>query len=424
MRTIAGLACAVFVHGATFPVRLDRPAEVVAELRMRSPGSDFARPGREAAVAAISVGGKPVHHLTLFAGEDAYVYRVFLGELGAGEHTVRIERDPRWSAPGSGLEVESVAFRPLRPEDAEHRVVAYAPVLYARPDTPGRFSDVPLLVYCERLEEAGREVLEYTAVFSNEDGGTPAPALMARWGRTTDIEWVYRVYLGRGGKPERAVIQSKGHKEEEFSGVREGGHPVLYVITDNNMVGGSGKATLRYQLAPSLVELRDGSRERVMDAEPVLYRVAARELEREGKLRPFGVTGGERVGDPRSYLYVEIKLAAEDAALAARVRLKSESRWRASHLGRADYAIARNGWVRTAVELPPRTEPGHIAELAFECLLAPRRVDGKETWPEHGWCRIEKLGRIFLLDSNYRPRMITKELSAELAGGEMVSVGW
>ncbi len=424
MRTFAGLACAVLVHGATFPVRLDRPAEVVAELRMRSPGSDFARPGREAAVAAISVGGKPAHHVTLFAGEDAYVYRVFLGELGAGEHMVRIERDPNWSAPGSGLEVESAAFRPLRPGDAEHRVVAHAPVLYARPDTPERFSDVPLLVYCERFEEAGREVLEYTAVFSNEDGGTPAPALMARWGRTTDIEWVYRVYLDRDGRAERAVIQTKGHKEEEFSGVREGSHPLLYVITDNNMVGGSGKATVRYQLAPQLVALHDGSRERVMDAEPLLYRVAAQELQREGKLRAFGATGGERVGDPRSYLYVEMKLAAEDAAVAARVRLKSATRWRASHLGRADYAIARNGWVRTAVELPPGTESGHIAELALECLLAPRRADGKETWPERGWCRIEKLGRIFLLDSNYRPRMITKELSAELAAGEMVSVGW
>jgi hypothetical protein len=424
MRTIAGLACAVLLHGATFPVRLDRPAEVVAELRMRSPGSDFARPGREAAVAAISVAGQPVQHVTLFAGEDAYVYRVFLGEMGAGEHTVHIERDPKWSAPGSGLEVESARFRPLRPGQPEHDVVAYAPVLYARPDTLGRFSDVPLVAYCERREEAGRQALEYTVIFSNEDGGTPAPALMARWGRTTDIEWVYRVYLDRDGKPERAVIQSKGHKEEEFSGAWEGGHPVLYVITDNNMVGSSGRATLRYQLAPQLVDLRDGSRERVMDEDPVLYRAAAQELEREGKLRPFGVTGGERVGDPRNYLYVEMKLAAEDAAVAARVRLKSDGRWRASHLGRADYAIARNGWVRTTVELPPGTEPGHIAELGFECLLIPRRVDGKETWPEHGLCRIEKLGRILLLDANYKPRVITKELSAELANGEMLSAGW
>ncbi len=424
MRAIAGLACAVLVHGATFPLRLDRPAEVVAELRMRSPGSDFARPGREAAVAAISVAGKPIHHVTLFAGEDAYVYRVFLGELGAGEHTVHVERDPKWSAPGSGLEVESAAFRRLRPGEPEYHVVAHAPVLYARPDTLVRFSDVPLVAYCERFEEAGREVLQYTVVFSNEDGGTPAPALMARWGRTTDIEWVYRVYFDRDGKPERAVIQGKGHKEEEFSGVREGGHPLLYVITDNNMVGGSGRATLRYQLAPSLVELSGGSRERVMDADPVLYRVAAQELERESKLRAFGATGGERVGDPRSYLYVEMKLAVEDAAVAARVRLKNEGRWRASHLGRADYAVARNGWVRTTVELPPRTEPERIAELGFECLLAPRRVDGKETWPDHGRCRIEKLGRIFFLDSNYRPRAISKELSAELTGGEMLSAGW
>ena len=36
-------------------------------------------------------------------------------------------------------------------------------------------------------------------IWSNEDGGTNTPALMARWGRTTDIEWIYRVVLDRAG---------------------------------------------------------------------------------------------------------------------------------------------------------------------------------------------------------------------------------
>ncbi|MCS6954375.1 MAG: hypothetical protein RMK57_12475 [Bryobacterales bacterium] len=417
-------ACAVLSHAATFPIRLDRPAEVVAELHMRSPGADFAKPGREAAVATVSVSSKPAHAVVLFAGENLFPYRVFLGELPVGEHMVRVERDASRSAGGAGLEIASARFFPYRPGDADYRVVAHAPVVYARPDTLGRFSDVPLVLYCERFKEAGEEVLQYTILFSNEDGGTPTPALMARWGRTTDIEWVYRVHLTPDGRAGRAAIQTRDHKEVPFAGVREGSHPVLYVITENNMVGDSGPETLRYQLAPWLVDLRDGSRERVMDQEPLLYRVAAQELQREGKLRAFGKVEGEKIGDPRNYLYVEMKLDARDAAAAVRVRLQGERRWRSSHRGRLDYAIGRSGWVRTAVELPPGATPDRIAELGLECLLAPRRVNGTETWPQQGSCRLEQLGRVFWLDADYKPQPVTRRFSTELAAGELVTFDW
>lgn len=424
MRLLAVISCVFLSEAATFPIRLDRPAEVVAELRMRSPGADFAKPGREAAVAALSLPGSPTHYVTLFGGEDSYAYRVFLGELPAGEHTLRVERDPQRSAPGAGLHVESVRFFRYRPGDADYLAIAHAPVLHARPDTLGRFSDLPLLVYCERLDDDRRPVLQYTVVFSNEDGGTSTRALMARWGRTTDIEWIYRVYLTPDGRPERAVIQTKDHKEVEFAGRREGRHPLLYVITENNMVGDSGSATMRYQLAPRLVDLSDASRERVMDEEPVLYRVAAQELEREGKLRAFGTVAGETISDPRNYLYLEMKPATRDAAVAVRVRLKEERRWRASHLGRLDYAIGRSGWVRTTVELPPGATLDQIAEVGLECLLTPRRVNGKETWPDQGYCRVEQLTRIFRLDAQYKPHGVTRQLSAEMLAGEMVTFDW
>lgn len=424
MRVLVVITCVFLSEAATFPIRLDRRAEVVAELRMRSPGADFAKPGREAAVAALSLPGGPTHYVTLFAGADSHSYPVFLGELPAGEHVLRVERDPQRSAPGADLQVESVRFLEYRPGDADYLPIAHAPVLYARPDTAGRFSDVPLLVYCERLEEDGRPVLQYTAIFSNEDGGTSTRALMARWGRTTDIEWIYRVYLTPDGRPERAVIQTKDHKEVEFAGQREGRHPLLYVITENNMVGDSGSAAMRYQLAPRLVDLSNASRERVMDEEPVLYRVAAQELEREGKLRAFGSVAGENISDPRNYLYLEMKLATRDAAVGVRVRLQGERRWRASHLGRLDYAIGRSGWVRTTVELPPGATLDRIAEVGLECLLTPRHVNGKEIWPDQGHCRVEQLGQVFRLDAQYKPHRVARLLSAELRAGEMVTFDW
>jgi len=422
-RNIFAFFCAIglSVGAETITLRLDRPAEVVAELEMRSPGSDFARRGREAAVARIEAPGKAPHYVTLFAGPESRVYRVFLGELAAGEHRIRVERDERWSAPGAGFELVRARLREYRPGDDGYLVVAHAPVIFAREDTPGRFSDVPLLAYCERLRENGRELLQYTIIFSNEDGGTSTRALMARWGRTSDIEYVYRVWPDARGQPLRATIQTRNHKEVDFEGVREGRHPLLYVITRNNMVAAEGPATLRYQLAPVLVDLTEASRERVMDEDPALYRVTAQELEREGKLRPFGVVEGEKISDPRNYLYVEMKLENRDSAVAVLARLRDETVWRSSHLGRSDYAVARDGWVRTTIELPPGADAGRIAEIGFHCLVVPMKVNDKELWPDAGQCRVLAVRRVFFLDRAFRPGPDLWRLPADAAPLEIPS---
>lgn len=410
------------IETATF--RLDRPAEVVARLRLRSPGSDWAQPGREAAVAAIRLDDAAPHYLTLYAGPREHTYSVFLGPVAPGEHRLHVERDPQWSARGSGFEWLSAEFRTYPPDDPDYLFIAHAPILHARQDTLGRFSDVPLHAYCERLRENGRTVLQYTVIFSNEDGGTSTRALMARWGRTADIEYVYRVELTPAGAPGRATIQTRDHKDVEFDGEHVGWHPVLYVVTRNNMVAAHGPATLPYRLAPELADLGGASREKVMDELPILYEVAARELEREGKLRPFGVVDGEKISDPRNYLYVEMKLANRNSAVAVLVRLQGEDRWRSSHLGRSDYAIPRDGWVRTTIELPPGVEPARLAEIGLHCLVVPTRINGKDLWPEAGHCRIEALGRVFLLGRDYRPgpdlsRIGSSTLPLEIPSGEL-----
>lgn len=396
-------ACAIPLCADTLTLRLSRPAEVVAELDMRSPGSDFAQRGREAALACIRVEGRAPHYVTLFAGPETRTYRVFLGWLPAGEHRVMVERDGKWSAPGSGFELIGARFLEYRPGDDYYEVLAHAPVIFAREDTLGRFSDVPLVTYCERLREGDADLLQYTIVFSNEDGGTSTRALMARWGRTADIEYVYRVWPDSQGRPRRATIQTRNHREVDFTGVHEGWHPLLYVVTRNNMVAAEGPATLRYQLAPAVLDLTRASRELVLDEDPALYRVLAQELEREGKLRPFGVVEGEKISDPRNYLYAEMQLENRDSAVAVLVRLDGEQIWRSSHLGRWDYAIARDGWVRTTIELPPGTAPDRVREVGFYCLVIPQRVKDKDLWPDAGHCRVLAVRRFFLLDAAYRP---------------------
>ena len=405
--------CVVALAAQTnIPFRVSQPAEVVAEIEMSSPGADWSGPGQEAALATLAVDGKPRQQVMLFAGAGAHTYRVFLGALAPGEHSLGLERDSRYSAPGAGLEVARASFQEVPATDA---VVANAPVLFARANTVGKFSDVPLLLYCERLREDGRDLLQYTMIFSNEDGGTSTRALMARWGRTTDIEYVYRVWLDPGGAPARATIQTKDHKEVDYRGPRDGAHPLLIPITDNNMVAPGGSSPIRYQLAPVVVDLAAASREEVMDRHPILYRVMAQELAREGKLRPFGVQDGEKISDPRNYLYIEARIANRDSRSAFLVRLKGERRWRVSHLGKIELAIERDGWVRSTVELPPGTTPAQVAEFGFECFT-------KEKTPA-GACRIEEIGKLFFLDREYRPgaSLLSLKPAADVPSGEILT---
>ena len=141
-----------------------------------------------------------------------------------------------------------------------------------------------------------------------------------------------------------------------------------------------------------------------MDQHPITYKLMAKELKREGKLRPFGTVEGEKVSEPLNYLYFEMELGRSESAVAVLVRLKGDSRWYSSHLGHTDYAISiwkRNsaespaGFVRTTVELPPRTQPEQIAEIGFQCLVPDKTSD----FP----CRVEAVTKCFFLDRDYTP---------------------
>src|SRR6202011_5488935 len=196
----------------------------------------------------------------LYAGGERHTYSVFLGPLAAGEHRLTLN--------GRGIEEMGSKFR----EDNSD-ILAHAPILYARPNTIGKFTDIPLITYCERLQEDGFPILQYRVIYSNEDAGTSTRALMARWGRTTDIEWVYKVFVGPGGETRHATIQAAEHKEIEFSGHREARHPGLITWTDNNNVADNHASAVRYQIRPIMADLTGHSREEVMDRLPFSYRI-------------------------------------------------------------------------------------------------------------------------------------------------------
>jgi hypothetical protein len=384
--------CAGAVCAQTYRFQIDRAGEAVADLVLSSPGADWARAGREAAMADVRVDDGPPFQLMLYAGEAVRKYSVFLGHLGPGQHRIVIERNRTYSASGAALRVASVSVR----GGIDDPVIARAPVLYARKNTIGKFTDVPMLVYAEKLNEGGTEFLQYTVIFSNEDGGTSTRALMARWGRTHDVEYVYRLDVKTG----RAIIQGRGHKDIEYRGKLEGAHPLLIPVTDNNMVGDEVPSEVRYQMAPVLVDLSQHSREQVIDEDPAAYLVMAKELEREGKLRPFGIVDEHKVSDPRNYLYIEAKVGVVSAGVVALARRKDDGVWRTSALGRSDYAVDRSGWIRTTIELPPGTRAQDLGEIGFGCVVVPGE---DKKLPLTGSCRVESVSKIFLLDREYRP---------------------
>src|SRR5215207_6584515 len=122
-------------------------------------GAPWARKGSEAAALVVLVDGAYNQDVLLWAGEDFYEYRVMLGRLPKGRHTVAVALNPARSAAGARrAEVKAVRhMSPATPSTPRQREFdfahAHAPVLYARPNTIDHFTDIPLLMYYEILHE-------------------------------------------------------------------------------------------------------------------------------------------------------------------------------------------------------------------------------------------------------------------------------
>src|SRR6185295_15742734 len=132
---------------ATESFNLPGDAEVGLEIEARSPGASWIRKGAEASALLISVDGNYNQDLLLWAGEESFTYRVMLGRLSTGKHTVSVAlNSPRSAAAARIAQVKSL--RPLlfaSPRNAENANVeqlalAHTPFLYARANTIDRFT--------------------------------------------------------------------------------------------------------------------------------------------------------------------------------------------------------------------------------------------------------------------------------------------
>jgi hypothetical protein len=326
----------------------------------------------------------------VFTDAARTVHETLVGPLTQGTHTIAVRPSPLWPWP-SPLVVQHASVDLIAPGSDRYELLRWAPRLGLRSDTIGGRSDLPLLLFAERVASADGRRLRYSVVFSNEDGGTPARALMARWGRTTDIEWASEVHLV-GGSARAWSYQGPDHDTRQV--VPPPAQPALLVATQNNVFLAAGISRANVQLVPRLVDLDAATRESVMDGEPWIYGFMSRELAEEGKLDDGDGEDVKKVADPRRYLYAEARLRLRQAAVAAWIE-PARGPWRSSHRGHPALKVSRDGWVRVAIEMGEAVP----VRFAWECSVS---TETPASPPPGSGCDVD-VARLFMLDAGYRP---------------------
>jgi hypothetical protein len=404
---VAGLLCGDALFAGTqleksFQVTAE--SEVLLELVATVPGTSWAEKGNEAAAAKLYLDGRYHQDMILFGGPRNFTYSVMLGRLAPGTHSLRVEHNPQQSAPKAAVpDFKDAKVTLLEQSHPEFQALSMAPIIYARRNTLGRFSDVPLLSWYEVFREPSRTTIRYSVIFTNEDGGTQTNALMARWGRTTDIELIYEAKLDSQGKLISAIFQGANHKDMVFKGKKEAEHPLYLVATDNDMFSDKGQSGMRFALRPIPFDLSRASREEVMFQNPWTYQLAAEEMQREGKINEADRVG-QRMADPRHYLYLQVGARQQSTAMSFAVKLKGDRKWYTSDIGVDYYRVDRSGYFQTTVRLPAGATTDKIERLAVRCDVAgsPRSREEVEK-ASKAQCELADVKRIFMLDGSYLP---------------------
>lgn len=361
-----------------------------------------------ASALAVWVDGRYDHELLLYPGSGRDRYDTLLGPFPPGRHRVDLRPSAFWR-PSPCLRTGQTDISVVDADASAYPLLRHAPVLELRADTVGEQTDLPLFEYAEDAIQENVRRLRYTVVFSHEDGGTQTRALLARWGRTTDIEQIYEVSL-QGDRAVREEFQGPDHETRPFAGRRRGAAPILLVATLNNMVTDRGRGVAAVRPVPEQVDLSRATRESTLDTRPWAYRVMARELAAEGRIAanaPAGDRWLRQAPDPREHVYLEARLALNGAAVAAWARDRQGRRaW--SHYQLESLAIDRDGWVRSAVAIGPDAA-SNVADLGWVCLPARGKAatpaataQGPAGQQAHGSCTIEAV-RAFVFRDGWMP---------------------
>ncbi len=418
LAVLAGLGCSGNVDIDLSPDEISPPvsftvkteSEVVAHLYFSS-DTDWGRSGDESAVVTLYLDKDYTERnqdIVLFKGPERFVYKVALGRLAPGPHVLELKFDRAKSSAGaSRVHLEDMEIREIPVSRPDSDVYRFSPILYGRNDN--YYTDTPLLMYHEVHREERTTTIDYTIIWSNEDGGTDTKSLMSRWGRTTDIELTYRVKLDDAGKVLASYYHGAKHDTLSFQGKWLDEHPIVRTATLNNQVSDSGWSKYKFFLSPELGKKKGHAREIVMDENPWTYEVMAKEMKREGKYENAPNPASAEVSDARNYLYLEFNSTVDAAEtkklrLTFGVQLDNDSLWYYSdHQDTTVKAVNRGGWRRTTIELPRGTAPEAVRRL---------RIRG---WNEGSFrIRLLRISKVFMLDEKYVPVELPYTFAGEI----------
>ena len=384
------------IASKTFEIKNNSPSnEMILTFKGSVENASWAIKDSEGATVTLFTDGVYNQDVILFGGSEKFLYRAMLGKFAVGKHIVTVVLNELQSAKNTRhAKMSDLNVSPIVVNTTEDKIaVTNAPILYLRPDTIDKFSDIPLITYYEIIRSNDNSFkIRYTTIFTNEDGGTQTTALMARWGRATDIEWVYELEI-TNGVPTSEIIQGVNHITKNFVGARMfGNHPVIFDAADNNNFADTGCSALRIALPPTRMDLSDKSRETVMDTNAWTYRIMAQEAFREGRVDPNNL-GENTIDDLRNYLYVEIYSEPNSAAVA----IESESingKISRSDFNDAKLRITRGGYQRIAVRFPDAVSTLKSLKLVCE------PVNGTQVT---GICQSSRIIKFLKLDTAYKP---------------------
>jgi len=325
----------------------------------------------------------PIGQIVVHNGESATDYRVMLGDLTAGQHTIGLRHNKRVSpASDSAVLVEDAPLAEvIAPGDPGYDPLRFAPLLLGIDGRlnkvlshPGNaVSDVPLVTYVKAVPGSGMTTYRYVMIWSNEDGGTGVypEVMLAHYGRTADIESYVEVDVSDTG----SLLEVRYRPDESgvlpvFGGAFFGTHPIVRTATANGLLAEDGESTLRFALAPFEFDDSGSIRERGMDLDPVSYVIMAKEMIREAKVEPTGNPTTKKISDERNYLFVEYNIDVNVGGNVLRAyAVVGGQRYRSDHnvpgLPVLPMRVSA-GRGQTAIELPPGTALGDVTEFGME----------------------------------------------------------
>ncbi len=380
---------------------LQKSREFLLHLRVSSE-TNWSIPDSESAVLTIyidSIDSSQNQDIVLFKGDELFVYKVSLGRIDSGSHSIEVYFNGDKSTPGAqDVYLEKCSIIPVPLSDQDYDIYRFSPVLYGRDlisDDESNHTDTPLLLWHEVEYDAVNKWIQYSVIWSNEDSrtGIGISSLMSRWSRTTDIEWIYRVKVDPGGNVLEEYFQGSGHETSLFQGNRIDDHPVLKTVTLNNMVSDAGISQYKFFLSPERNKPEIHSREILMDEDPWTYEIMALEMIAEGKYESPADPFTPDVSDARNYLYLEFntQMIGSYLRLTFATKLKNDPVWYYSDHGLSSIgAVNAGGWRRSTIELPPETT---LEDLDSLKIMGSASGSFSITF--------EELSKVFLLDEDF-----------------------